>query len=161
MTQLAGNDSPVDPGTVNRMDATRLDRWTCRFAASASSRRFAIRTLTAAGLSALVRANLGQFGVAAKRRKRKNRKKNRNRCPNGAKRCGGACVRGVCCPDTACGPACVCRRGVGGATVCTQTEVVIACIQCASDGDCPSDRRCVQGIVCADATAVCVPECQS
>jgi hypothetical protein len=138
------------------VDGTRFDLWTRHVVTSESSRRFAIRALTGVGLSALIGVAYGENAIA----RRKKRKKNRRKCKGGAMRCGTTCVQGVCCPDTACSPGCRCERGVDGATVCTLNEALIGCVQCASDDDCPAGRRCVQR-ACFDATAVCVPECQS
>jgi hypothetical protein len=82
-------------------------------------------------------------------------------CKDDETRCDKKCVRGICCPGTACGADCSCKRGVDGPTVCIEDNVLVACTQCTSDADCEADQRCVRSTLCSGITALCIQECQS
>lgn len=82
-------------------------------------------------------------------------------CRSGKVRCGKKCVRGTCCPGKKCdsSDACECFKTVAGDSFCTAKIQLVECVQCNSDAEFHSGRRCVRSDLCAGLTSLCIAPC--
>lgn len=157
------------------MDTTRFDRLTTSLAAT-SSRRGALRFLSAAAFGAGSLALLGADDAGAKKRKKGKKGSGGSNAPSSGNGSGGNSTPRDRCPVSRPSPnaprcggigdmACTCNKAVEGNNVCVEfLETCAGLHSCTSTSDC----RELAGFhyVCQAANSgacgqVCVPECDS